>query len=182
MTTWKIDKSHSTVEFVVKHMMVSRVRGRFAEFEGEINLDEENLANSSVNVVVDISSIDTKDEKRDEHLRSADFFDVANYPKLTFQSTEVRPLSGDRLQVIGDLTIRGVTQREILEVERAGTATSPWGYDVIGFEATSDLNRKDYGLTWNVALETGGFVVGDNIKINLGVEAIKQEAQASQAA
>jgi polyisoprenoid-binding protein YceI len=172
MTTWKIDKSHSTVEFVVKHMMVSRVRGRFAEFEGEINLDEENLANSSVNVVVDISSIDTKDEKRD----------VANYPKLTFQSTEVRPLSGDRLQVIGDLTIRGVTQREILEVERAGTATSPWGYDVIGFEATSDLNRKDYGLTWNVALETGGFVVGDNIKINLGVEAIKQEAQASQAA
>jgi polyisoprenoid-binding protein YceI len=182
MSTWMIDKSHSTVEFSVRHMMVSRTRGRFAEFEGEINLDEDNLANSSVSVTIDTASIDTKDPKRDEHLRSADFFDAANHPKMTFQSTEVRPLRGDKFQVIGDLTIRDVTQKVVLDVEKLGLTKSPWGNEVVGFEASTEINRADYGLTWNVALETGGFLVDDRIKVSLGVEAIKQEAEVSEAA
>src|SRR5688500_9455283 len=182
MTTWKIDSSHSAVEFVVKHMMLSRTKGRFTKFDGAIELDEQNLANSSVTVEIDVASIDTHDEKRDEHLRSADFFDAATYPAITFVSTEILPRGGDKFQVIGDLSIRGVTEKVVLEAEKVGATTSPWGQQVIGFEASTDVNRKDFGLTWNVALEAGGFLVGDNIKINLEVEAIKQEAAVTAAA
>jgi polyisoprenoid-binding protein YceI len=182
MTSWKIDGSHSAVEFVVKHMMVSRTKGRFTKFDGTIELDEQDLANSSVTVEIDVASLDTHDPKRDEHLRSADFFDVATYPVITFASTKILPRGGDKFQIVGDLTIRGVTDKVVLEAEKTGANTSPWGQQVVGFEASTGVNRKDFGLTWNVALETGGFLVGDNIKINLEVEAIKQEAEVSAAA
>ena len=182
MATWKIDGAHSSIEFVVKHMMVSRTKGRFTKFDGTIDLDENNLKNASVKVEIDVASIDTHDEKRDEHLRSADFFDVEKFPTITFASTEIMPRGGDKFQLIGDLTIRGVTERVIIETEKTGSGTSPWGQQVVGFEGTSEVNRKEFGLTWNVALETGGFLVGDNIKINLEVEAIKQEAAVSEAA
>lgn len=181
-TTWKIDEAHSSIEFVVKHMMVSRTKGRFTNFEGTIQLDEENFANSSVTVEIDVASIDTHDEKRDEHLRSADFFDVEKFPTITFASREVKPRGGDKFQLIGDLTIHGVTEETVINVERLGAGSSPWGQQVMGFEASTDVNRKRYGLTWNVALETGGFLVGDDIKINLEVEAIKQEAAQAEAA
>lgn len=182
MSTWKLDGSHSSIEFVVKHMMVSRTKGRFTAFDGEIELDEANLANSSVKVEIDVASIDTHDEKRDAHLRSADFFDVDNFPKITFVSTELTPRGGDAFQLIGDLTIRDVTERVVINAEKTGASTSPWGQQVVGFEGSTEVNRKDFGLTWNVALETGGFLVGDTIKINLEVEAIKQEAAEVEAA
>jgi polyisoprenoid-binding protein YceI len=179
---WKIDESHSAVEFVVKHMMVSKTKGRFTKFDGTINLDEENLANSSAKVEIDVASIDTHDEKRDAHLRSADFFDAEQFPTITFVSTEVLPRGRDTFQLIGDLTIKGVAQKVVIEVEATGIGTSPWGQQVAGFEAKTDIDRKDYGLTWNVALETGGFLVGDNIKINLEVEAVQQAAAEAEAA
>jgi polyisoprenoid-binding protein YceI len=182
MTSWKIDGAHSAVEFVVKHMMVSRTKGRFTTFDGTIELDEQNLANSSVAVEIDVTSIDTHDEKRDEHLRSADFFDAENHPTITFVSTEILPRGGDKFQIVGDLTIRGITQKVVIDAEKIGINTSPWGQQVVGFEASTGVSRKEFGLTWNVALETGGFLVGDSIKINLGVEAIKQEAAVSEAA
>ena len=179
---WKIDEAHSAVEFVVKHMMVSRTKGRFTKFDGTINLDDDNLANSSAKVEIDVASIDTHDEKRDAHLRSADFFDVEKYPTITFVSTEVLPRGGDKFQLIGDLTIKDVTQKVVINAEKTGQGTSPWGQQVVGFEADTDVDRKDYGLTWNVALETGGFLVGDKIKINLEVEAIQQAAAEAEAA
>jgi polyisoprenoid-binding protein YceI len=177
MAIWQIDGSHSTVEFAVKHMMVSRTKGKFTKFDGQVELDEQNLENSSVAVVIDVASIDTNDPKRDEHLRSADFFDVANSPKITFTSTRVTPKGGDAFEVVGDLTIKGVTQPVAMKVEAQGMGTSPWGQQVAGYEASTAVNRKDFGLTWNVALETGGFLVGDEIKINLEVETVKQAAE-----
>lgn len=182
MAIWQIDGSHSAVEFVVKHMMVSKTKGRFTNFNGTIELDENNLASSSVTVEIDVASIDTHDEKRDAHLRSGDFFDAEKYPTITFTSTEVLPRGGDKFQVVGDLTIRDITQKVVINAEKTGIGTSPWGTQVVGFEGSTDVDRKDYGLTWNVALEAGGFLVGDNIKINLEVEAIKQEAAVSEAA
>ncbi len=177
MATWQIDGSHSAVEFAVKHMMVSRTKGRFAKFDGQIELDEQNLAGSSVAVVIDVASIDTNDEKRDEHLRGADFFDAATYPKITFTSTNITQKGGDKFEVLGDLTIKDVTEQVVLKVEAQGAGTSPWGQQVAGYEASTSINRKDFGLTWNVALETGGFLVGDEIKINLDVELTKQAAE-----
>lgn len=179
MATWQIDGSHSAVEFAVKHMMVSRTKGRFAKFDGHVELDEQNLANSSVAVVIDVASIDTNDEKRDEHLRGADFFDIENYPKITFTSTKVTARGGDTFEVVGDLTIKDVTQPVVMKVEAQGAGTSPWGQQVAGYEASTSVNRKDFGLTWNVALETGGFLVGDEIKIALEIELVKQAAQAA---
>ena len=182
ISTWKIDEAHSSVEFVVKHMMVSRTKGRFTKFDGTIQFDDENLANSSAKVEIDVASIDTHDAKRDEHLRSADFFDIEQYPTMTFVSREIKPLGKDKFQLIGDLTIKGVTEATVINVEPTGKGTSPWGQQVMGFEASTNVNRKDYGLTWNVALETGGFLVGDDIKINLEVEAIQQQAENAEAA
>lgn len=178
-TVWQIDGSHSTVEFAVKHMMVSRTKGRFTKFDGQIELDEQNTADSSVAVVIDVASLDTHDEKRDEHLRGADFFDVETYPKITFTSTRVVPKGRDKFEVVGDLTIKDVTQQVALTVEAQGVGASPWGQQVTGFEASTAINRKDYGLTWNVALETGGFLVGDEIKIALEIEAIQKAESAA---
>jgi len=168
---WTIDPVHSSVEFAVKHMMFATAKGRFSGVKGDIEIDRENLANSTVNVEIDAASVDTRDEKRDGHLKSADFFDVENFPTLTFASTAVEPASGADLTVTGDLTIRGVKRQVALAAEFNGEGTNPWGQSVIGYSATTKINRKDFGLYWNTALETGGVIVGDDVKITLEIEA-----------
>lgn len=169
-TTWTIDPSHSVVEFSVKHMMFATVKGRFTEVSGAINLDSENVANSSVDVTIGAASIDTRDEKRDEHLRSADFFDVETFPSLTFKSTSVEARGSD-LKVTGDLTIHGVTRQVVLDTELNGQGANPWGQQVISYSASTRINRKDYGLNWNTALESGGVLVSDEVKISIEIEA-----------
>src|SRR5687767_6423477 len=156
--TYAIDASHSGVEFSVRHLGLSKVRGRFPSFSGEITIAEEPTA-SSVEVSIDIASVDTRDEGRDTHLRSADFFDAEQFPAMTFRSTGVRP-AGSEWKVDGELTIRGTTRPVVLDVEFEGSATDPWGNDRIGFSASAEVNREDFGLTWNQALETGGVLVG----------------------
>ncbi len=174
-STWTIDPAHSHVQFAVRHLVVSTVKGRFGHLSGTITLDEQHFAGSSVEVEIDAATIDTREEQRDAHLRSADFLDVERFPTITFRSTRVEPGRGDAFRIVGDLTIRGVTRQVVLEAEQIGRGTSPWGAEVIGFEATTKINRKDFGLTWNVALETGGVVVGDEIKIELQIEAAPQQ-------
>ncbi len=169
-TTWTIDPSHSVVEFSVKHMMFATVKGRFTEVAGTISLDSANVANSSVDVTIGAASIDTRDEKRDEHLRSADFFDVETFPTLTFKSTSVEA-KGDDLKVTGDLTIHGVTKQVVLDSELNGQGVNPWGQQVISYSASTKINRKDYGLNWNTALESGGVLVSDEVKISIEIEA-----------
>lgn len=173
-TVWAIDASHTVAEFGIKHMMVSTTKGRFADVQGTIELDEADIANSSVRVEIDVASIDTHDEKRDAHLRSPDFFDAENHPKITFVSTKIEPEKGDRFRVMGDLTIRGTTRPVVLDAEFGGRGTTPWGSEVIAYTASTQISRKDFGLTWNVGLEAGGVLVGDTVKISLEVEAIKQ--------
>ena len=173
-TTYAIDPSHSQVGFSVKHMMFSTVRGNFRGFEGTIVVDNDNPANSSVNVTIDASTITTGDVKRDEHLRSADFFDAETYPTITFKSTHVDFKSADDFKVEGELTMHGVTRPVTIKAEQTGEGTNPWGKDVAGFEGSAKINRKDFGLNWNAALEKGGVLVGDEIKINLELEVGKQ--------
>jgi polyisoprenoid-binding protein YceI len=151
-------------------MMISSTKGRFGGVSGTITLDPNNLENSHADVQIDASTVDTRDEKRDGHLRSADFFHVEKFPEITFKSTRVVK-DGSDFKVFGDLTILDVTREVVLKTEFNGQNTTPWGFDVVGFEASTKINRKDFGLTWNAALETGGFLVGDDIKINLEVEA-----------
>ena len=170
---WEIDRSHSSVEFAVRHLMVSKVRGRFGEFSGSLHIGEI-PEDSSVEVVIDAASIDTRDSGRDEHLRSPDFLDTATYPTLAFRSTAVRR-AGKRWEVDGELTVRGVTRPVTLDVEFEGAATSPWGQQVASFTAGTELDREDFGLTWNQALETGGVLVGRKVRIELSVEAILQQ-------
>jgi polyisoprenoid-binding protein YceI len=172
--TWTIDASHSLAEFSVRHMMVSTTRGQFKSVTGSAFIDENDLTNSSVEATIDVSSITTRDEKRDEHLRSADFFEVETYPAITFKSTSVKKSGGDSYDVVGDLTIRGVTRPVTLKTTFNGIGTSPWGQSVAGFEADTEISRKEFGLEWNVALETGGVLVGDKVKIHLEAEFIKQ--------
>ncbi len=172
-TVWTIDPKHSLVEFSVKHMMFTTAKGRFGTIQGTITLDEADLARSSVEAEIDAASVDTRDEQRDAHLRSADFFDVERYPRLTFRSTRVERLGEDRVRVTGDLTIRGTTRPVTFDAELTGRGISPWGTEVIGFRAETAINRKDFGLVWNVALETGGVLVSDTVKVLLEVEAIK---------
>lgn len=173
-TTYAIDPSHSQVGFSVKHMMFSTVRGYFREFEGTIVVDHDNPANSTVNVTIDASSITTRDEKRDEHLRSADFFDVETFPTITFNSTSIDFEDDEDFTVNGELTMHGVSHPVKIKAEQTGEGTNPWGVDVAGFEGSAKLNRKDYGLNWNAALEKGGVLVGEEIKITLEVEVAKQ--------
>ncbi|SRR6266498_2532788 len=169
--TWTIDPSHTHVEFSVRHMMVSTVKGRFPAVSGTITLDDANLSRSTVDVDIAAASVNTHDEQRDAHLRSADFFDAEVFPTLAFRSTQVEPLGEDRARVSGELTIKDVTRPVVLEAELNGRGTNPWGKQVIGFSAHTSINRKDFGLNWNVALEAGGVLVSDTIKINLEVEA-----------
>jgi polyisoprenoid-binding protein YceI len=175
--TWQIDTAHSGVSFSVRHLMVSKVRGRFASFSGTITVAE-NPLESFVEATVDMSSVDTNDAGRDEHLRTNDFFDIANFPTMTFRSTGVEESGGD-YKLHGDLTIKGVTRPVTFDLEVGGVSRDPWGNTKAGFTASGTVNRKDYGMEWNAALETGGVVVGDKVTIELDVEAALQNAPAA---
>jgi polyisoprenoid-binding protein YceI len=166
----EIDRSHSEVAFQVRHLL-SKVRGRFADFTGTIQFDESDAGNSKVDVTIQARSIDTAEGDRDKHLRSGDFFDVEKYPTLRFVSTSVRPRGDSTYDVAGQLTIRGVTRDVVMPASFLGTAQDPWGNTKFVFEAELTLNRKDFGLTWNAALETGGFLVGDEVKVMLSIQA-----------
>jgi polyisoprenoid-binding protein YceI len=170
---WQIDPSHSLVEFSVRHMMISTVKGRFQSVSGTITDVAEDPTQSRVEVQIDPASITTADEKRDAHLRSADFFDVANHPAISFKSTRIEG-SRDEFTLHGDLTVRDQTQPVKLDVTLNGTAVNPYGKTIASFSAETKLNRKDFGLNWNVALETGGVLVSDQIKLALEIQAVKQ--------
>ena len=174
-TTWQIDPSHTGIEFAVKHMMISTVKGTFSDVSGTIVMDEADPSGSSVDVEIGAASIDTREEQRDEHLRTGDFLDVENHPKITFKSRRVEADGANGLRVVGDLTIRGVTQEVVLEATHEGQATDPWGNEKAGFTATTAIDRRDFGLTWNAALETGGVLVGHEVRINLELQAAKVE-------
>jgi len=174
-TTWQLDPAHTHVEFSVKHLMIARVKGRFAGVTGTVALGGD-PADSTVDVVIDAASIDTREAKRDAHLRSADFFDVERFPTIAFRSREVRPTGAGDFSVVGDLTIRDVTRDVTLEVTDEGRGTDPWGGERAGFSATTEIDRRDFGLTWNQALEAGGVLVGNEIRISLEVELVKQAA------
>lgn len=178
-TQWDFDLSHSSVNFHVRHLMVSKVHGRFVKWNGTLALDEQDLTRSSLDVTIDASSIDTKDEKRDAHLRSPDFLDVEKFPKLTFKSTSITRDGDDEYKVVGDLTIHGVTKQVTLAVEGGSVVKDPWGGTRTGFSAKTAINRKEFGLGWNVALEAGGFLVGDKLEITLEIEAVKKAASAA---
>jgi polyisoprenoid-binding protein YceI len=173
--TWKIDPVHTTIEFKVRHLMISWVKGVFTKVDGTAVIDEKNLTGSTLKVQIETASLDTNNKKRDDHLRSHEFFDVATYPVMTFVSKEVIVADGQPVEIVGDLTIRDVTRKVVLEVEDfSQTITDPWGNTRRGVTASTKINRKDYGLTWNKALETGGVVVGDEVRISLEVEFIRE--------
>jgi polyisoprenoid-binding protein YceI len=171
--TWTIDASHTTVGFTARHLMITKVRGRFGAVEGAATIAEDRLQ-SSVQATIELGSIDTGDTGRDEHLRSADFFDVANHPTITFASTGIKEDGGDFV-LFGDLTIKGITKPVELDLEFDGVSGDPWGGTRAGFTAQGEINRKDWGLEWNVALEGGGVLVGEKIKLGLDVELVKAE-------
>ena len=175
-TTWQIDPNHSAVEFAVKHMMFTTVRGRFKDVKGTIEVDEQNPDRSVVNVEIAAASIDTGSADRDTHLRSADFLDVENHPTLTFRSKRVEGATqkeGDSFRVIGDLTIRGTTMEVTLDAIYEGTGKDPWGGTRAGARATAKIDRRDWGLKWNQALETGGILVANEVRIEVEVQAVK---------
>lgn len=173
--TWQIDPAHASVEFRVKHLMVAWVKGSFPEVAGTVDIDEADLSKSKASVTIATASIDTNHAKRDEHLRSVDFLDAANFPTMTFVADKIVAENGQLRQVTGDLTIRGTTRQVTLTVNELTPAIKdPWGKTRRGVSATTEINRKDFGLTWNKALETGGVVVGDEVRISLDIELIRQ--------
>jgi polyisoprenoid-binding protein YceI len=174
VTTWNIDPAHSVAEFKVKHMMISNVKGQFSKVQGALTIDESDLVNSRVEASIEAASIHTRDEQRDAHLKSADFFHVESFPTLSFKSTGVRVVRDGELSVEGDLSIRGVTRKVVFAVEGpTPPAKDPWGNTRIAVSATTKINRKDFGLTWNAALETGGILVGDDVTITLDAQFVK---------
>ncbi|NVJ00320.1 YceI family protein [Myxococcus sp. AM009] len=179
-TTWNIDATHSGIHFSVRHMVIAKVRGSFRKYSGAVSLDEQDVTKSSVAVTIETASIDSGVEQRDNHLRSPDFFDVEKFPRITFKSTKVERASGDGLKVTGNLTIRDITREVVLDAEQLGVGKDPWGNVKAAFEAKTSVDRRDFGLTWNQALETGGVLVGEKIEIAIEVQAVK--AQAEQAA
>ena len=172
--TWVLDPAHTRLGFEARHAMVSKVRGSFGIFEGTLVLDGENPANSQATVVIDAATISTGSADRDAHLRSADFLNVEEFPTLTFNSTAVTAKGDDEFIVTGDLTIHGVTKPVDVKFELLGTSQDPWGNTRIGFEGKVEISRKEFGLVWNVALETGGVLVGDTVKLEMDVEAVKK--------
>ena len=173
-TTWNIDPVHSVAEFKVKHMMISNVKGQFTRVKGVLTLDETDLTKSRVEASIDAASINTRDDQRDAHLKSADFFDVEKFPALSFKSTKITRIGDGELAVAGDLTIHGVTRNVVFTVEGpTAPAKDPWGNTRRGLSATTKINRKDFGLTWNSALETGGILVGEEVTITLDVQFVK---------
>lgn len=179
MTTWTLDAAHSQIEFAVKHMMVTTVRGQFRKFSVDVDFDEENPERSSVSAHIDASSIETGMEARDAHLRSGDFFDAQAFPELTFRSTKIAA-SRDGYKIDGDLTIRDVTRSVTLEAEIGGVVPNMQGGRRAGFSATTKISRKAWGLTWNQVLEAGGLAVGDDIKISIEVAMVAAEAAAEK--
>lgn len=169
--TWNVDPSHSSVAFVARHLMVSKVRGAFAGFSGTLTIADDPLA-SKVEATVDASTVDTGDANRDGHLASPDFFDVAQYPTWNLVSTSIVP-AGDDYRLTADLTVKGVTRSVVFDLEFEGVAVDPWGNTKAGFTASTEISRKDFGLEWNVALEAGGVLVGDKVKIQLDIQAVK---------
>ena len=176
--TYSIDKSHSEVQFSVKHL-VSKVNGRFQDFDGKIVVDRAKPEASSAEFTVKTTSVNTNEAKRDDHLRTPDFFDVAKFPEITFKSTKVTSKAKDTYDVAGDLTIRGISKPVVLAVIHTGDIKDPWGNDKAGFTATTTINRKDYGIVWNKALDQGGFLLGDEVAITINLETTKQKQAAA---
>jgi polyisoprenoid-binding protein YceI len=174
--TWTIDASHSHVEFAVRHMMVATAKGRFADVTGTVEWNGSDLSTAVIDVVIPIDTIDTKNEQRDGHLKSPDFFDAVSFPAMTFKSTKIVPGHDNAFTIEGDLTIRGTTKPITLTAESNGQLRDPWGLDRAGFSATGKIDRLAYGLNWNAALETGGFVVAQDVKITLEIEITKPGA------
>jgi polyisoprenoid-binding protein YceI len=174
---FSIDNTHTTVGFAVKHMMVSKVRGQFKEFEGKFSFDEKKPAATQAKFSIKTASIDTANEKRDDHLRNEDFFDAKKFPTITFESTKVKPAGKGKYKMEGMFSIHGVTKPITLDVAFNGMSKDPWGNTRAGFSITSKLNRKDYGLTWNKALETGGVAVGEDVELNIELEGVLETAK-----
>ncbi len=171
--TYTIDPSHSRLGFVARHAMVTKVRGSFNKFDATVDVDGDNLSASKVSVTIDVDSIDTRNEQRDGHLRSNDFLDIATYPEITFVSTDITPVGDDVIRVTGDLTIKGVSKPVTLDFTYEGSAVDPFGNQRVGFEGSVVINRKDWGITWNAALETGGVLVSDKVTLEFEISAIK---------
>jgi len=170
MKKWNVDASHSSIGFSVKHMMVSKVRGTFGDYSAVVEADETDLTGANIAFTIQVASINTGSEDRDNHLRSADFFDAETYPEIKFVANNITQ-KGDDYEIAGDLTIKDVTKPVVFEAEYGGKGTNPWGVEVVAFEAETKINREEFGLTWNAALETGGVLVGKDIKITLDLEA-----------
>jgi polyisoprenoid-binding protein YceI len=177
---WQIDPTHSEIQFAVRHLMISTVRGQFEKFSGTVDLNEANPTLSSVDVQIEAASITTRNEQRDGHLRSPDFLNADQYPTITFKSKRVEQIDAHHGRITGDLTIRDITHEVPLEVEYSGQAKTPWGTTSAGFSAHTKINRNDWGLNWNQALEAGGVLVGEEIKISIEVEVVKQADQVAQ--
>lgn len=170
MAKWQIDQAHSTIGFEVKHMMVSKVKGQFTNYSADVEVDNlEDLTSAQIEITIDTTSINTNNEDRDNHLKSAEFFDIEQFPDIKFKSTSITK-DGDDYKVSGDLTIKDVTKPAVFDVEYGGKGTNPWGVEVYGFEAETKIDREEFGLTWNAALETGGVLVGKDIKIKVELE------------
>ncbi len=176
-TVYNLDPAHTTVEFIVRHLMITKVRGRFTTFTGQVELAPGSDLPAAITATIDATSIDTREEQRDAHLRSADFFDVDNFPQLAFESTRIEG-TPQEMTIDGKLTIRGVTRDVRLSGSFEGRAADPWGGIRVGYAAHGTINRKDFGLAWNAALETGGVVVGDEVRIELNVEAVQAQKAA----
>jgi polyisoprenoid-binding protein YceI len=179
-TTWNIDPAHSAAQFQVKHLMISNVRGEFGKMSGIVLFDGKDYSSVKADVVINVASINTREPKRDEHLRSADFFDAAAHPKITFKSKRVENVSGNKFNLIGDLTIRGVVKEVTLSVEATPIVKGMSGESRIGAQATTRLNRQDFGVKWNRALDTGGVVVGDEVLVTLDLELVQQASKAGK--
>lgn len=174
-TVWSVDPVHSEIGFSVKHMMISRAKGTFDQFDATLKVDVEDLTDAEIEVVIDVASINTSDENRDGHLRSADFFDVENYPNMTFVGKEVKKTGESEYDVTGDLTIKGTTKEVTVDVTYEGQSKDPMSGNIVaGFSGQTTVNRKEFGLTWNATLETGGVLVGEDVRINIEMELHKQ--------
>ena len=175
VTTWAIDPAHSNVEFAVKHLMIATVKGRFGDVKGTIVHNDADPVASKVDIEIGTGSVDTRAEQRDAHLRSPDFFDVAKHPTMTFRSKRIDGDPNGEFKLVGDLMIKGTTREVALDAEFQGRTRDPWGGERMGFEAKGKINRHDFGLHWNQALDTGGWVLGDDIKLSIEVELVKQK-------
>jgi len=171
---YEIDSDHTSIGFTIRHLVISKVKGKFGKFKGNFEYDPQKKENWKANVTIQADSIDTDVKERDKHLRSADFFDVKKFPLITFVTTGVKDVSDSSAKIEGNLTIHGVTKAIVLDVEIGGTATDPWGNKKAAFSASTKINRKDFGLTWNKALEAGGVLVGNEVTINLEVEGLEK--------